>query len=103
MTDSTPTNEFFVTLSKVLFRCWIFGFAFVSFCFVMYIQAWDFVYRLHRYWFGLSRHELDVIFYCGMGLLKLLVIMFFFIPWLAIRQVLRKQTVLPTAPSGSDS
>ena len=93
MTDSTPTNEFFVTLSKVLFGCWIFGFVFVSFWFVLYILAGDFIYRLHGKWFELSRHEMDVIFYCGMGLVKLLVIVFFFIPWLAIRLVLRNQKV----------
>jgi len=99
MTDPTRANEFFVTLSKALLRCWIFGLLFVSFWFFLYILAGDFVYRLHGDWFGLSRHEMDVIFYCGMGLVKLLVIMFFFIPWLAIRLVLRKQTVLPTASS----
>lgn len=88
MTDSART-EFFETFSKVLLRCWIFGFVFVSFWFFLYVLAGDFVFYLHGNLFGLSRHELDVIFYCGMGLLKLLVIMFFFFPWLAIRLVSR--------------
>jgi hypothetical protein len=41
--------------------------------------------------FGLSKHEMDLIFYCGMGLLKLVVIVLFFFPWVAIRLVLRKR------------
>ena len=32
------------------------------------------------------------IHYCGMGFVKLAVILFFFFPWLAIRLVLRKQS-----------
>ena len=41
--------------------------------------------------FGLSKEMLDVIHYCGMGLLKLFVFTFFLFPWLAIRWVLRKR------------
>ena len=93
MNDPIRTDEFFEMLSKVLLRCWIFGFVFVTFWFALYVLAGDFVYRLHGNLFGLSRHELDVIFYCGMGFLKLLVIMFFFFPWLAIWMVSRKQKV----------
>ena len=40
--------------------------------------------------FGLSQHELRVIHYCGMGLTKLAVGVFFLIPWLSIRMVLGK-------------
>ena len=34
--------------------------------------------------------SVNVIHYCGMGLVKLVVGLFFFIPWVAIRLVLRK-------------
>lgn len=40
--------------------------------------------------FDLSRHELQLIHYCGMGLVKLVVGVFFFFPWAAIRLVLRQ-------------
>jgi len=40
--------------------------------------------------FGLSSDGLDVIFYCDMGVLKLSVVVLFFIPWLAIKLVLTK-------------
>jgi len=40
--------------------------------------------------FDLSRHELQLIHYCGMGLVKLAVGVFFFFPWVAIRLVLSK-------------
>ena len=40
--------------------------------------------------FGLSKHELDMIHYSGMGLVKLFVFVFFLFPWLSIKLVLRK-------------
>jgi hypothetical protein len=38
----------------------------------------------------LSQHELSIIHYSGMAFVKLVVICFFFFPWLAIRFVLWK-------------
>ncbi len=40
--------------------------------------------------FGLSPHELDLIMYCGLGLFKVFVLIFFLLPWSSIRLVLRK-------------
>lgn len=87
---SDATRDFFDTLSKVLLRCWIFGFILLLFWFEVYLLAGEAIYHLHRGIFGLSKHELDVIIYCGIGLTKIIVILFFFIPWLGIRLVLRK-------------
>jgi hypothetical protein len=86
MSDSTI--ELFETLASVLLYCWLFGYALLLLWFGIYRLAGGFVHRLHGGLFGLSKHELDVIFYCGMGLLKLGVILLFFFPWLAIRLVL---------------
>ncbi len=50
----------------------------------------DIIHKLHGPMFGITRHELDVIFYAIMGILKLFVSVFFFIPWLSIQLVLKK-------------
>lgn len=83
MTDST--QDFFDTLAKVLLRCWIFGFALLLFSLVMILVAGGIIDSIHGRMFGLSPHELDLIFYCWLGALKLLVLVLFFMPWLAIR------------------
>ena len=88
MTDST--HEFFEILGKILLRCWLFGFLLLLLWFGIYILATDVIYRFHGSMFGLSGHDLNVIHYCGMAVVKLAVILFFFFPWLAIRLVLRK-------------
>jgi hypothetical protein len=88
MADSA--RDFFATLTRVLLRCWIFGFVLLFVWLAVVLLMGGTIHRLHGTMFGLSAHELDVIFYCGMGLLKLLVLIFFFIPWLSIKLVFRK-------------
>jgi hypothetical protein len=86
MTDAT--RDFFDTLAKILLRCWIFGFVVLFVWLAAFLsQA---VHKIHGPMMGLSDHELDVIHYCGMAILKLLVLVFFFIPWLSVKLVLRK-------------
>lgn len=88
MADST--RDVFDTLAKVLLRCWLLGFALLFIWLGAVLLMGKTIHDLHGPMFRLSNHELDVIFYCGMGLLKLLVLVFFFIPWLSIRLVLRR-------------
>ncbi len=88
---SSPTGEFFDMLASVLLRCWILGFVLLLVWFGVLIVAPDLVFGVHGPMFELSRHELLVIHYCGMGLVKLVVGLLFFFPWIAIRLVLKKR------------
>ncbi len=87
MLDST--RDFFDTLAKVLLRCWIIGFALLLFSFVVFLLTGEIIDDIHGRMFGLTPHELDLIIYCGLGLLKLCVLVLFFMPWVAIKLVLR--------------
>ena len=89
MTLDSRTAEFFDTLAKVLLRAWVCGFLLMFVWMAAFFLAGDMIYRVHGDMFGLSKHELDLIFYCGLGLTKLVILLFFFFPWLAIRLVLR--------------
>jgi hypothetical protein len=88
MTDST--RDFFDTLAKVLLRCWIISFALGLFPFVVFTLTGEIIDEIHGKMFGLSAHELDLIIYCGLGLFKLFVFIFYLFPWIAIRMVLKK-------------
>ena len=92
MSTPTQTTEFFDTLAKVLLRCALFGFLLLLFWFGVILLAEDLVCSVHGRMFGLTPHELKVIHYCGMGLLKLAVGCLFLLPWAAIRLVLRRQS-----------
>jgi hypothetical protein len=87
---SEQTTEFFDTLAKILLRCWIFGFVLLFIWLGAFMSGA--VHSLHGPLMGLSDHDLNVSHYCGMAFFKLLVIVFFFMPWLAIRMVLRRSS-----------
>jgi hypothetical protein len=87
MTDST--RDLFDALARVLLRCWICGYV------LLFVWAGAFashvIHKLHGPLMRLSDHELDLLHYGGMGFLKLMVLILFFIPWLSIKLVLRKR------------
>jgi hypothetical protein len=89
MTDST--HEFLDTLAKILLRCWIFGFVLLFIWLGAFMSG--VVHNLHGPLMDLSNHDLNVIHYCGMAFVKVVVILLFFFPWLAIKLVLRRQSL----------
>lgn len=84
------TRDFFDALAKILMRSWIFGFVLLAIWFGVSLLMREAIHTLHGPMFGITSHELNVIFYSGMGIFKMLVFVFFFIPWLSIRLVLNK-------------
>lgn len=87
---STQVTEWLEVAARILLRCWVFGFVLLFIWFGAFMSGA--VYSLHGPMMDLSKHDLNVIHYSGMAFLKLVVICFFFFPWLAIRLVLRKAT-----------
>jgi hypothetical protein len=88
--ESANRIEVLETIAQVLLRCTVLGFGLLLLWFGAYLLIGDLIYQLHGNMFGLSQHELDVIHYCGMGLVKLFVFVFFLFPWIAIKLVLSK-------------
>ena len=84
------TRDYFEALAKILLRSWIFGFVLLALWLGAFLLMGETIHKLHSPMFGITSHEWDVIFYGGMGLLKIVVLMFFFIPWLSMRLVLKK-------------
>ena len=87
---SDTIRETLVLLNRILLRCWTLGFAVVFIWLGAILLMGNVIHDLHGPMFGLTNHELDVIFYCGLGLWKLAVLACFFIPWLSIKLVLKK-------------
>jgi hypothetical protein len=50
---------------------WIFG------------RSW--IYSVHTKWFKMTEQQFTIIHYCGMGLLKLFIFIFFLLPYIACR------------------
>ena len=89
MQDST--RNILDTVAKILLHCWIFGSVLLVIWFGAALFMGETIHKFHGPLFGITKHELDIIFYSGMGILKLFVSVFFFIPWLSVRLVLKKE------------
>ena len=87
---SNSTRETLETTAKVLLRCTGFGFLFLLIWVGFFLLAGDLVHDLHGGMFDLTKHELNVIHYCGMAMMKTAVFLFFLFPWLSIKLVLWK-------------
>jgi len=89
---SKQTIEWLEVVAKVLLWCWIFGFIILMFWFGAVTLVGDLALGVHGDVFDLTRPQLNIIHYCGILLTKLVVGLFFFVPWVSIRMVLRKES-----------
>ncbi len=78
-------------ITGVLLRCFIYSFVLLLIWFVLFLAAGGWMYYFHSAMFDITLHEFDVMNYCGMGLLKILVFVGFLIPYIAIRLTAKKQ------------
>jgi hypothetical protein len=92
MTESKNVDELFDTLAKVLLRCFVLGYFLLLLWLVVFVFAGDLIYGIGSKLFGLMPHEVDMIHYCGMAVVKCAVLLFFLFPYIAIRLVLRKRS-----------
>jgi hypothetical protein len=83
-------NEAMDTFSQILWRCAVIGYVFVLIWFGVFYFGSELIYRQGQ-WFGLTPHECALVAYCGMGFTKVVVLVFFLAPFIAIRLVLRKR------------
>ncbi len=77
-------------LAKVLLRCWVVGVVFLLLNTLGIILGHDLAVSTHSRLFGLDPHELEIAFYFWLGTVKLLVVVLFFIPWIAVRLCIRQ-------------
>lgn len=91
MQEPTQTDDLLDAIAMTLLGCWVFGFLLLLFWWGAVTLAGDLVFGVHGDMFDLTRPQLNVIHYCGILLTKLVVGIFFFVPWVAIRLVLGKR------------
>jgi len=73
-------------VERVLLRCFILGFVVLIVWFLFFLLADELIYDVHVCLVKeITTRQFQVIHYCGMGLLKLFVSVFFFIPYISMR------------------
>ncbi len=72
-------------IAAILLRVFAMGFGVMIFWFAAVLFTGDLVYSMHSSMFDITRPQFEIINYCGMGLFKLFLFLFFGMPWLAIK------------------
>jgi hypothetical protein len=69
------------TLTQFLGWSAFINYAFLCLWFVLYAYAKEWMYDLHSNWFELSKERFELYHYAGMGIYKLLIVFFAFVPY----------------------
>jgi hypothetical protein len=59
--------------------------------FLFFVLAGDCIYQLHSRWFAIPREAFHTLHYALMAATKITLILFFLLPWIAIRIVLKQK------------
>ena len=90
--DNRAYDDIFLeTLARILIRSFLFGVGLMFLWSSFSVLLPDWTYEMNTKWFGIGRHEFDLINYCGIGFVKMCILLFFLFPYLSIRLVLRKK------------
>lgn len=79
-------------VAGILIRCFLGGMALLMLWFAGFAAAGDSIYQVHSRWFQIPRQTFDAIHYAGMALTKITIILFFLLPWIAIKLLSGKKT-----------
>lgn len=72
------------TLTRFFMWCTLLNGGLLLFWSIFVLFGQDWVYRVQRFWFPISRETFVVAFYGFLGLFKVLFIVFNLMPWLAL-------------------
>ena len=84
-------NNLLDAVAGIFLRCFILAVCLLLFSFVFYLLAADWAYSIHSGWFDISRYEFDLMYYYVMAFMKIAAFLFFLIPHIAIKLILRKK------------
>ena len=74
-------------VKSFLMWCTILNVCFLLVSFLIWLLAADLVYKIHGKLFGISRETFNLVFYCFLGLYKVVVFALNLVPWLALEIV----------------
>ena len=80
-------------IAGILIRCLLGGMALLVVWFAMFVFAGDWIYQVHSRWFQIPRQTFDAIHYAGMAVTKIAIILFFLLPWIAIKLASKKRDI----------
>jgi hypothetical protein len=84
-------------LATILGSTFLFNLVIYLLWFIVVLYIPDRIYAINENWFAITRHEFDLVNYCGIAFMKIINTVFFLFPYLAIKLYLRKKKSLSEA------
>jgi len=91
MENNERNDVILQTVATVLLRSFLFGLAFLLLWFFLYLIAPGWMFEINARWFDIGKRDFDLINYFGIGFLKICILLFFLLPYLAIRSMLPRK------------
>jgi hypothetical protein len=83
--------SFMENLAGIFIRSFFLIYVLLLIWFVFFWVGGDWGYNLTSQWFkGASKHEYELLSYCGIAFVKICALIFFLAPYIAIKLVVRK-------------
>ena len=77
----------FETIRNIFAWCLVMNFGLLLLWLVMFIFAHDWIYKMHSKWYKITPDSFNAIHYGGLGIYKMIVIIFNLFPYLAMHIV----------------
>ena len=84
-------NNLLEAVAGICIRCFLLAVCLLLFSLTFYLLAADWAYKIHSIWFGISRLHFDLMYYYVMGFMKIVSFLFFLLPYVSIKLILRKK------------
>jgi hypothetical protein len=91
MNDEQRNTITLESLATILGGSFLISYAFLLVWFLFFLLAPDCLYGLNTKWFPISRNDFNLLHYGGMAFLKIINLVFFLCPFLAIKLLLWKK------------
>jgi hypothetical protein len=72
---------------SILGWCTVINMGLFLWWFLFFVLAHDWMYRFHGHWFRLPVERFDALHYQGMAIYKIAILLFNFVPWIAMHIV----------------
>jgi hypothetical protein len=87
--NSDEQNKLLETLAAIFIRSFFLSLGLIYLWFGFYLITGSSGYSIHSKWFNLNRYDYELVNYFGIAFTKISAILFFLVPYLSIKWVLR--------------
>ena len=84
-------NNLLDAVAGILLRCFVLSVCLLLLSFFFFLVGGNWAYSIHSRWFEISRLDFDLMLYYWMGLIKAVSFLFFLLPFISIKLILRKK------------